>query len=108
MPNLTAVFGTDVMSWFRDWSISVYTDDRAATTATWQQPSWNFRSIYPRVGITTFPLKLRPLTNATASSVTLSAGGSMYATFGVAAGTTAGLSWTTASPSTVFSVVRTR
>lgn len=108
MPNLTAAFGTDVMSWFRDWSISVYTDDRAATAPTWQQPSWNFRSIYPRVGITTFPLKLRPLTNATAASVTLNAGGSMYATFGVAAGTTAGLSWTAGSPSTVFSIVRTR
>lgn len=108
MPNLTAAFGTDVMTWFRDWSISVYTDDRAATAATWQQPSWNFRSIYPRVGVATFPLKLRPLTNATATSVTLNAGGSMYATFGVEAGTTAGLSWTTGSPSTVLSIVRTR
>ncbi|HET9426232.1 MAG TPA: hypothetical protein VFO55_12765 [Gemmatimonadaceae bacterium] len=108
IPNLNAVLGTDVMPWFRDWSISVYTDDRAPTAATWQQPSWHFRSIYPRLGITTFPLRLRPLTNASATAVTLSGGGSMYATFGVSAGTTAGLSWTAGSPSAVFSIVRTR
>jgi hypothetical protein len=108
MANLNAVFGTDVMTWFRDWSISVYTDDRTTTSALYQQPSWNFRNIFPRLGVTTFPLKLRPLTNATATTVTLSGGGSMYSTFGVPAGTTAGVSWTAGSASAVFSVVRTR
>ena len=108
MDNVRGVFGSDAMTWFRDWSISVYADDKVPTAATWQQPSWNFRSILPRVGIATFPLKLRPLTNATATNVTLTGGGSMYATFGVAAGANAGLTWTAPSSNVVFSIVRTK
>jgi hypothetical protein len=107
MTNLNQVFGSDVMSWFRDWSISVYTDDKVATASQYQQPSWNFRSILPALGITTYPLKVRPLTAGTAMTQTLNGGGSMYATFGVAAGTTAGVSWT-GSSTTVFSVVRVK
>lgn len=108
IPNLTQVFGSDVMTWFRDWSISVYTDDKVPAASQYQQPSWNFRSIFPRIGVNTFPLKVRPLSNATATSVTLAGGGSMYATFGVAAGATAGVSWSGASPNVVFSVVRVK
>ena len=108
MENIRGVFGTEAMTWFRDWSISVYTDDKVATGSQWQQPSWHFRSILPRMGVTTFPLKVRPLTNATAANVTLTGGGSMYATFGVAAGANAGVSWTAPSPNVVFSVVRTK
>jgi hypothetical protein len=107
MPNLQGVFGTDVMTWIRDWSISVYADDKAPVPSQFQQPSWNFRSVLPRMGLTTFPLKVRPLTNATPLNVNLTGGGSMYATFGVAAGGTAGLSWTAGS-NVVFSVVRTK
>jgi hypothetical protein len=58
--------------------------------------------------VTTFPLKVRPLSNATATSVTLAGGGSMYATFGVAAGGTAGVSWSGTSTNVVFSIVRTK
>ena len=108
MTNLNQVFGSDLMSWFRDWSISVYTDDKTTTTAQWQQASWNFRDILPRIGVTKFPLQLRPLTNASTTSVTLTGGGSMYATFGVNAGGTAGVSWTAGSPNVVFSVVRVK
>jgi hypothetical protein len=108
MPNLTQVFGSDVMSWFRDWAISAYADDKVATETLYQQPSWNFRSILPRIGVNTFPLRVRPLTNATGTTVTLAAGGSVYATFGVAAGGSAGISWTGGSTSMVFSVVRTK
>jgi hypothetical protein len=108
MANLTQVFGPDVMSWLRDWSISVHADDKVTTGSSYLQPSWNFRSILPRLGVSTFPLKMRPLTNATGATVTLTAGGSMYATFGVAAGSTAGVSWSGGSPSMVFSIVRTK
>jgi hypothetical protein len=107
MTNLTQVFGSDVMTWFRDWSISVYADDKVAVASQFQQPSWNFRSIMPRLGIATYPLKVRPLTNASATTVTLTGGGSVYATFGVAAGADAGLSWTAPS-NVVFSVVRVK
>lgn len=106
--NLSAAFGADILPWFRDWSISVYTDDRVATAATWQQPSWHFRDIYPRLGSATFPLKLRPLANSVATNVTLSGGGSMYATFGVPGGALGGVSWTAGATGTVFSIVRTK
>lgn len=106
--NLTAAFGTDILPWFRDWSISVYTDDRVATAATWQQPSWHFRDVYPRLGSATFPLQLRPLANGVATNVTLSGGGSVYATFGVPGGSLGGVSWTAGSPGAVFSIVRAK
>jgi hypothetical protein len=108
MTNLAQVFGSDVMAWIRDWSISVFTDDKVTTASIFQQPSWNFRSILPRIGVTTFPLKVRPLTNATTTSLSLGGGSSVYATFGVAAGGTAGVSWTAGSPNVVFSIVRTK
>jgi hypothetical protein len=108
MPNLTAVFGSPIMNWFRDWSISVYTDDKVATTATFQQPSWNFRTIYPRMGVSGFPLKMRPLSNGATTTLSLNGGGSMYASFGVAAGGTAGVTWTTGSTNVVFSIVRVK
>lgn len=107
MQNLQGVFGTDVMSWIRDWSISVYADDKAPTTSQFQQPSWNFRSILPRLGISIYPLKVRPLTNATTLTVNLTGGGSMYSTFGVPAGGNAGLTWTAGS-NVMFSIVRTK
>jgi hypothetical protein len=107
MTNLTQVFGSDVMSWFRDWSISVYTDDKVTAASQYHQPSWNFRSILPALGISTYPLKVRPLSNGTALNSTLTGGGSVYATFGVAAGSNAGLSWS-AGPNVTFSVVRTK
>jgi hypothetical protein len=108
MTNLTAVFGSDVMTWFRDWSIAVIADDKVATQIQYQQPSWNFRSIFPRVGIATFPLRVRPLSNGTGTTVTLVGGGSVYGTFGVSAGVTAGISWSGGSPVVVFSVVRVK
>jgi hypothetical protein len=107
MLNLQGVFGTDVMTWIRDWSISVYTDDKVSVASLYQQPSWNFRSVLPRLGIASYPLKVRPLTNATALTQTLTGGGSMYATFGVPAGGNAGLSWNAGSK-VVFSVVRVK
>jgi hypothetical protein len=106
MVNLNQVFGTGVMTWIRDWSVSVYADDKVSTASEFQQPSWNFRSVLPQLGYTTFPLKVRPLMNATASTVTLTGGGSMYATFGVPAGANAGVSWT--GSNVVFSIVRTK
>jgi hypothetical protein len=106
--NLEGVFGTDVMTWFRDWSISNYTDDKVSTDPQFQQPSWNFRNIMPALGVATYPLRVQPLTNATAKTVTLVAGGSLYATLGVPAGGTAGISWSGGSSSVTFSIVRTK
>jgi hypothetical protein len=106
--NLQSVFGTDLSSQMRDWSISAFTDDNASTTSTFQQPSWNFRSIFPAIQISPFPLKTVALSNGVQASQALSGGGSLYATAGVAAGSTAGISWSVASPSVLISVVRVK
>ena len=49
LANLTNVFGAPILNEFRDWSISVYTDDLVATAAAYQQPSWSFRTVLPLI-----------------------------------------------------------
>lgn len=108
IPNLTAVFTTDIVSWVRDWSISVYTDDLVATSSMFQQPSWNFRSIYPRLGVATFPLHVLPLVDAVRTTQTLTGGGAMFTRFGVPAAAAAGVAWSVTSPNVAISIVRTK
>ncbi|HEY6218875.1 MAG TPA: Ig-like domain-containing protein, partial [Gemmatimonadaceae bacterium] len=104
--NLQNVFGTDLLNQMRDWSISAFTDDNASTTSAFQQPSWNFRSIFPALQINPFPLKTVALSNGVQTSQALVGGGSLYTTAGVAAGGTASISWSVGSPSVLISVVR--
>ncbi len=108
LQNLTDVFGANIMDRFRDWSISVYTDDRAATNASFQEPSWNFRSVEARLGLTPYPLEVFPLTNGVQTTQTLSGGGSVYTTLGVSANVTAAVGWSVASPNVQISIVRTK
>jgi hypothetical protein len=106
--NLTNVLGANIMDQFRDWSVSIYTDDRAATSATYQEPSWNFRSVEARLGVTPYPLMVFPLTNGVQATQTLSGGGSLYTTLGVPANVTAAVGWSVTSPSVQISIVRTK
>lgn len=106
--NLTNVFGGTILNEFRDWSISVYTDDLVLTTAPYQEASWNMRDLYPNGFGAPFPLAISPLANSTQRIFTISAGGSFYAKIGVAAGTTASASWTTNAPGVQISIVRTK
>jgi hypothetical protein len=110
LQNLTNVFGANILDRIRDWSISVYTDDQAATTAAYQQPSWNLRSIYLSAfkSPIPFPLVVFPLANGAQTTQTLSGGGSLYTRLGVPANVTAVVGWSVSSPSVQISIVRTR
>jgi hypothetical protein len=108
LTNLGGVFGPNVIGLIRDWALSVHTDDLVAASSDFQQPSWHFRSIYPRLGRTTFPLRVHQLADGVQTSRTLSAGGSMFAAVKTAAGRTATVSWSVASPAVAVSIVRTR
>lgn len=112
--NLKNVYGSDVINQIRDWSVSVFADDLSATPgAVWQQPSWNFRSIYPALGNSLFPLQTQTLTSAAPLPVTLAAGGSAYLRFATAPGKDATLTWSAGGAQPLadavqFSVMRVR
>jgi hypothetical protein len=89
------------------WGTSVLTDDMTGCDAAYQQPSWNFRSIFAALTSSTVPVATVALATGT-KSVTLVGGATSYIRFSVASGSTASVQWST-PPSTVqFTLVRTR
>lgn len=79
LENLKTALGSEAIPRIRDWTVSVYADDAGfPVDAAYTQPSWNFRSLilafrnqqgqpsYPQ-----YPLKVRPLAEATPLNVTL-------------------------------------
>jgi hypothetical protein len=106
--NLQNVFGPNVLSEMRDWGVSVLTDDLSGVAATYQQPTWNYRSMFATLtSSSVFPLTNVSLT-AGSHSVTLGRGSNAYLRFSVPAGGAALLQWPTAPSSVLFSVVRTQ
>ncbi|MBW3631125.1 MAG: Ig-like domain-containing protein, partial [Gemmatimonadetes bacterium] len=78
MENLKAALATEPIPLVRDWSVSVFTDDDLVNTAAiYQQPSWNFRSIYTVLSPSGYPLKVRTFTNGS-TALKLAPGGSTY------------------------------
>jgi hypothetical protein len=116
LENLRNVLGTDPVPWFRDWAISVYTDDAVAgVDARFVQPSWNYRLILPAFVSNegAFPLRTRQLTNSAPVSFSIiNRGGTAFLRFGVAANGRAEIRTTSGGatpPAHLFvSVVRTR
>ena len=106
--NLSNVFGPNILDRIRDWSISVYTDDLTSTALPYQEASWNFRSVYPRIGVTPFPLAVFPLTPGVQTTQTVSGGGSLYTTLGIQTNVTAAVAWSVATPTVQISIVRTK
>ncbi|MDB4874190.1 MAG: Peptidase hyicolysin [Gemmatimonadetes bacterium] len=108
LANLQNVFGTGVINELRDWGVSVLADDITGVTSAYQQPSWNYRSMFAALSSSSvFPLANMSLTPGT-QSVSLTRGANAYLRFTVAAGSTATVQWS-AAPSTVqFSLVRTK
>jgi hypothetical protein len=89
LDNLREVLGQDPIPFFRDFAVSVYTDDAVAgLPAIFTQPSWNQRallsSVYAIYG--GFSLKVRPLTSGSEQSFSLTAGGAAYLRAAVAPG----------------------
>ena len=114
MTNLTSALGGTPGSLLRDWAISVFLDDNAASVdARFQQPSWNARSILTGAGTSTpFPLVTRLLSDGSQLSTSLVGNGVAFLRFSVPSGQDALLTATSggqALPSTVkLSVVRIR
>ncbi len=107
MANLRAVFGNNIVTTMRDFGTSVLTDDILSVDAAYQQPSWNFRSIFAALGSTTFPIANVALSAGT-HSVSLVGGSTAYLRFTVGSGGTASVQWTTPSPAVQLTLVRTK
>jgi hypothetical protein len=108
MANLQNVFGVGVINTIRDWGTSVLTDDLAGVDAAYQQPSWNFRSVFGALtNSSVFPVTTVSLASGP-QSVSLVGGATSYIRFAVPAGGTASVQWTAASPSVQLTLVRTK
>ncbi|HEY0036631.1 MAG TPA: hypothetical protein VGB66_08090 [Longimicrobium sp.] len=92
--NLNQALEADAIDLMQSWTVSVYTDDAVPSVSPrYMQPSWNYRSIVPRIR-TTFPLKVNTL-GATQTTFNLRGGGGAFVRFGVPAGQRAVISTTT-------------
>ena len=97
LPNLTAVFGTDIASKVHDWNVSHYTDDIVSgLPAEHTQPSWNWHGIYKATN-QSYPLQVKSLA-AGSTSGTLIGGAAAYYRFSVPAGTSATVSVSSTGP----------
>jgi hypothetical protein len=118
--NLRRVFGSNYMTQIRNWAISVFTDDLTAVSDNnFLQPSWNMRSIFPRLldestgrALGKYPLAVVPLSDAAPANLSIVAGGEAYVRFTVPGGTSGSIDWASGglpvSPLVQFTVVRTR
>jgi hypothetical protein len=107
--NLQNVFGAGVTRSIRDWATSVLTDDLPAggVNAQFQQPSWNFRSMYATLQ-QSFNLSTLPLSDANSVSVALNGGGVAFVRFSVAANGFANVQWGVPPSSVAVTLVRTK
>jgi len=117
--NLQKVFGSNYMTQIRNWATSVFTDDVSGVTDnSFLEPSWNMRSIFPRLldesgrVLGKYPLTVVPLSDAAPANLSIVAGGEAYVRFTVPAGTSGSIDWASGglpvSPLVQFTVVRTR
>ena len=118
--NLRRVFGSNYMTQIRNWAVSVFTDDVSGVTDNnFLQPSWNMRSIFPRLldestgrALGKYPLAVVPLSDAAPANLSIVAGGEAYIRFTVPGGTSGSIDWASGglpvSPLVQFTVVRTR
>ena len=88
--NLQAALGSDPLTLLRNWEISLYTDDVAATEAAYQEPSWNLpstlRFAFPGAS---FRLNVAQLVDGTISRARQDGMTSSYFVFHVASGSEA-------------------
>ena len=107
LTNLRSVFGNNVVTTMRDFGTSVLTDDISSVDAAYQQPGWNFRSIFAALGSSSFPVTSVPLSAGT-RSISLVAGSTAYLRFSVTAGSTASVQWPVLPQSVQVTLVRTK
>lgn len=98
LPNLKAVYGTDVVgTQLHDWSTALETDDLVPAAAQYQIRSYNLRSIYYRLTHQPYQLVRLTLSGDSQVSQTLKASGSAYVRFRVPANKQATFWWSPAS-----------
>jgi hypothetical protein len=108
-----ATSGLTALGLLRDWSASVLVDDHVPQTeVAFQQPSWDFVTGMPEVGLSS-GVALGTLTNGLMQASSLRAGGSAYTRFGVPENQEAlirvtGASGRPISPGIRLTIVRTR
>lgn len=86
LANLREVLGQDPIPFFRDFAVSVYTDDVVTgVPAIFTQPSWNQRAL-GQAAPYGHPLKVRQLAGISVQSIALTAGGAAYLRAAVAPG----------------------
>jgi hypothetical protein len=109
MGTLESVLGADLTPIFRDWATSLLMDDVTGTDARWQQPSWNFRSIYAVLESDgSYPLVTGSLTSGSSTTVTLRGGAASFLRFAVSSGSAASIQWGTLPQNVQLTLVRTR
>lgn len=124
--NLRAAFGladdNALQGWFRDFAIANWADDVLSVDSKYNFPSWNIRSIYPRLTGSpppTFPLLVggvqRGLLDSSPIQTTLNGGGFALFRFSTVAGANATVRLTgvggaalPASPQVQMALIRTR
>jgi hypothetical protein len=100
VPNLSAVFGSDIASKVRDWDVSHYTDDQTAgLPPEWTQPSWNWHSVFKALAGSgkAYPLEVKALAGGSATG-TLIGGAAAYYRFSIPANATATITLTAPGP----------
>lgn len=112
--NLRGRFGADITGAQRDWAVANYVDDTSvpALPNQYMHPSWNFRSLLAGLpsNNNVYPLQVQSLTSPV--TLTFTNGGAAYYRFGVPAGATSSVTFTSngsAPPSNLkLVVVRTK
>jgi hypothetical protein len=73
----------------------------------WQQPSWDFRSVYDFIpSIKQYPLGTVTVGDNSPLAVTLNGGGAAYVRFAIAANQVGSVKWTTQATGVTMSLVR--
>ena len=108
LTNLQGVFGAGLTSMFSDWAVANIADDvPGSSSAEWQHPSWNFRSVFDYIpSIKHYPLSTVTVGDAAPLAVTLNGGGAAYVRFTVAANQVGSVKWTTQATGVTMSIVR--
>jgi hypothetical protein len=109
MGTLQVAFGSSLPTLFNDWRLSLVADDLGGAPATYQQQSWNFRSIYAALQNSTgYPLQATALATATPATVSLAGGGAAFVRFSVGANQTGTVDWGSTPPNVSVALVRTK
>ncbi len=111
--NFNSVFG-DIITNTRDWAVAQFTDDDGlGVAAKYTNPSWNFRSVLPKIVTpNAFPLATSTFVAGSPLSLSIVGGGAAYVRFSVAAGIAAAVVSTSSGaslPANIdFILVRTK